>query len=356
MFSFLRNNFIEIIEWIADDDDLVLWKFPDSDRNIKNGAQLVVRPSQVAIFVNEGQIADLFGPGRHVLRTENIPILTQLKGWKYGFDSPFKVDVYFVAVRDFLGLRWGTATPAYMFDTDLNTDIPIRANGEYVVQVTDPKKFIRKYAGTASTKEIGAIEDDLRSLIVDKFEQKIAHFEGTARKLHMSKAQFSTQILEAVKAEVAIWGISLSKFIMRGPSLPKEIQAKLNASIGDLQSHRAEINKAKMTSQEDMGMMNQLAQMEAMKKSAEKGNYENFQMAQNQMMMQQMMMQEMMQKRSGMGGHFQQPQQQAPQERKQSKEEIMSTLKQLGELKEMGILSQEEFNQKKQELLARLMG
>ncbi|MCH2044620.1 MAG: SPFH domain-containing protein [Saprospiraceae bacterium] len=359
MFSFLRNNVIDIIEWVEEGNETILWKYPDSDRSIKNGAQLTVLPSQVALFVNEGQIADVYGPGRHVLRTENMPILSQLKGWKYGFESPFKVDVYYVSSRDFLKLRWGTPNPVIVQDTTLGMPVPVRSFGTYVLKVSDAKKFFSKYTGTARQKQIGEIEDDMREIIIAKFTEGLAHFDGNVMMIERNKSEVAKKVEQIVQEELSTWGLSVSKFSITSISMPPEIMEQIQKNLGDVMAHNTQLHKARSTGQEDMNKLNQLAQMDAMKTSAEKGNYENFQMAQNQMMMQQMMMQQMMQNRGGMGGNFQQQQpqqQQPPQEKKMSKEEIMNTLKQLGELKEMGILSDEEFNTKKQELLAKLLG
>lgn len=361
MFSFLRNNVIDIIEWVEEGNETILWKYPDSDRSIKNGAQLTVLPSQVALFVNEGQIADVFGPGRHVLRTENMPILSQLKGWKYGFESPFKVDVYYVSSRDFLKLRWGTPNPVMVQDTKLGVPVPVRSFGTYVLKVIDAKKFFTKYTGTSRQKQIGEIEDDMREIIVSKFTEGLSHFDGDVTMIERNKSQVAKKVEEIIKEELSTWGMTVDKFNITSISMPPEIMEQIKKNTSDMMSHSTQLHKARMTGQDDMNKLNQFAQMDAMKTSAEKGNYENFQMAQNQMMMQQMMMQQMMQNqgRGGMGGNFQQPQQQqqqAPQEKKMSKEEIMNTLKQLGELKQMGILSEEEFETKKKELLAKLLG
>jgi membrane protease subunit (stomatin/prohibitin family) len=147
LLDYLKSQFLEIIQWQDDSRDTISWRFPDEDKEIKRGAQLIVRESQVAQFLYLGQFGDTFGPGKHTLSTDNIPILSTLKGWKYGFESPFKADVYFVNTRLFTGNKWGTANPVMMRDTDFGI-VRTRAYGTYDFRVMDPKLFLREVAGT----------------------------------------------------------------------------------------------------------------------------------------------------------------------------------------------------------------
>src|SRR5215813_9963586 len=143
----IRGEFIDIVEWLDDSRDTFVWRFPRHDNEIKMGAQLVVRESQTAVFVNEGQIADVFTPGTYTLETQNLPILATLKGWKYGFHSPFKADVYFITTRLFTGNKWGTSNPVMMRDQDFGV-VRLRAFGTFDFRITEPKLFLREVAGS----------------------------------------------------------------------------------------------------------------------------------------------------------------------------------------------------------------
>ena len=164
----LKNELIDIIEWTDDSANTMVWRFPRHQNEIKYGAQLTVRESQQAVFVNEGQIADVFSPGRYKLETQNIPILSTLKGWKYGFNSPFKAEVYFINTKNFTDQKWGTKNPIMLRDAEFGP-VRLRAFGSFALKVTDAKKFIKEIAGTQAhftTEEIG---DQLRNLIVTRF-------------------------------------------------------------------------------------------------------------------------------------------------------------------------------------------
>ncbi|MEO8565170.1 MAG: SPFH domain-containing protein, partial [Betaproteobacteria bacterium] len=145
--DFIKKQFIDIIEWSDDSRDTLSFRFPDEDKEIKRGAQLIVRESQIAQFIYLGQFGDTFGPGKYALTTDNIPVLSDLKGWKYGFESPFKADVYYVVTRLFTGNKWGTANPVMMRDQDFGI-VRLRAFGIYDFHITDPKLFLKEVAGT----------------------------------------------------------------------------------------------------------------------------------------------------------------------------------------------------------------
>ena len=147
MMDYLKTQFLEIIQWQDDSRDTISWRFPDMDKEIKRGAQLIVRESQTAQFIYLGQFGDTFGPGKHTLVTDNIPILSTLKGWKYGLESPFKADVYFVNTRLFTGNKWGTANPVMLRDNDFGV-VRVRAFGTYDFRIIDPARFLRDVAGT----------------------------------------------------------------------------------------------------------------------------------------------------------------------------------------------------------------
>src|SRR5919106_371171 len=160
--DFLRGELLEIIEWTDDSRDTLSWRFPDEDKAIKNGAQLIVRESQVAQFVYLGQFGDTLGPGKHELITDNIPILSNLKGWKYGFESPFKADVYFINTRLFTGNKWGTANPIMMRDQDFGI-VRLRAYGTYDFRIVDPRMFLKEVAGTDDHFRLDEFADTMRS-------------------------------------------------------------------------------------------------------------------------------------------------------------------------------------------------
>ena len=145
--DFIKGELLEIIEWTDDSRDTLSWRFPDEDKAIKNGAQLIVRESQVAQFVYLGEFGDTFGPGKHTLTTDNIPVLTRIKSWPFGFNSPFKADVYFVITRLFTGNKWGTSNPVMLRDNDFGV-VRVRAFGTYDFKIVDPKTFLREVAGS----------------------------------------------------------------------------------------------------------------------------------------------------------------------------------------------------------------
>src|SRR5207237_4396355 len=167
------SQWIEIIEWLDYSADTLVYRFPVHNQEIKMGAQLVVRENQVALFLNEGQAADLFTPGTYTLTTQNIPIMTVLRGWKYGFESPFKAEVYFFNTRLFTDLKWGTANPVMMRDTDFGM-IRIRAFGSYATRIADPKLFFSTIVGTQSLTSTTDILRQLRSTIIPKLTDAIA--------------------------------------------------------------------------------------------------------------------------------------------------------------------------------------
>jgi membrane protease subunit (stomatin/prohibitin family) len=160
--DFIRSQFIDIIEWTDDSRDTLSFRFPDQDKEIKNGAQLIVRESQAVQFVYLGQYGDLFGPGKHSLTTDNIPILSRLKGWKYGFESPFKADVYYLTTRLFTGNKWGTSNPVMMRDQDFGI-VRVRAFGTYDFRIVEPPKFLKEVAGTDNHFRLDEFADVMRS-------------------------------------------------------------------------------------------------------------------------------------------------------------------------------------------------
>ena len=222
------SEFIDIIEWTDDTADTMIWRFPRHKAEIKNGAQLTVRETQVAVLVNEGQFADVYQPGRYELTTSNMPILTTLKGWKYGFNSPFKVDVYFVNTKQFLNLRWGTANPIMMRDPEFGP-IRMRAFGSYCFRVEpDPIKFIRNVAGTDGNFTTESISEQLRNFVITKFTDYLAESKIAALDLAANLNEFSSELTIALKHDFSEYGIELTKFLIENISLPEAVEEALD--------------------------------------------------------------------------------------------------------------------------------
>ena len=173
LMDFIKGELIDVIEWTDDSRDTLSYRFPDEDKAIKNGAQLIVRESQQVQFVYLGEFGDTFGPGKHTLTTDNIPILTRLKSWKYGFNSPFKADVYYVTTRLFTGNKWGTANPIMMRDDDLGI-VRARAFGTFDFKIVDPKLFLKEVAGSDQNFRVDEFADTMRSRIVSIFADALA--------------------------------------------------------------------------------------------------------------------------------------------------------------------------------------
>lgn len=225
----LMNEFIDIIEWLDDTPDTMIWRFPRYQNEIKNGAQLTVRESQVAVLVNEGQFADIYQPGMYTLTTSNMPILSTLKGWKYGFNSPFKVEVYFVNTKQFLNLKWGTANPIMMRDPEFGP-IRMRAFGSYCFRIDakDPTKFIKNVAGTDGNFTTDEINEQLRNFVITKFTDYLAESKIAALDLASNLNEFSTGLTTALQPDFGEYGIELTKFLVENISLPEAVEEALD--------------------------------------------------------------------------------------------------------------------------------
>ena len=198
------NEFIDIIEWTDDSNDTMIWRFPRYQSEIKNGAQLTVRETQVAVLVNEGQFADVYQPGRYELTTQNMPILTTIKGWKYGFNSPFKVDVYFVNTKQFLNMRWGTANPIMLRDPEFGP-IRMRAFGSYCFKIqSDPTKFMKNVGGTDGHFTTEEVSEQLRNFVITKFTDYLGESKVAALDLASNLNEFSQALTEGLK-DRRIW-------------------------------------------------------------------------------------------------------------------------------------------------------
>jgi len=221
------HQFIEIIEWLDPSRDTLVYRFPVYNQEIKMGAQLTVRENQVALFVNQGKAADLFPPGQYTLSTMNVPILTTLFGWKYGFQSPFKAEVYFFNTRMFPDLKWGTANPVMMRDGELGM-IRVRAFGSYVLRIADPKQFFATIVGTQGLTATPDILGQLRSLIVSKLSDAVAESHISALDLAASYDELAATATAKIAPEFATFGLELSKLVVENISLPPEVEAAID--------------------------------------------------------------------------------------------------------------------------------
>jgi len=222
-----KAELLDIIEWTDESTDTLVWRFPRFDNEIKYGAQLVIRQSQAAVFVNEGRIADVFPPGRYRLATENLPLLTTLLGWKYGFHSPFKAEVYFVNTRNFTNLKWGTKNPLIIRDSELGP-VRLRAFGTYVVRVAAPEKFINEIVGTSGHFTIDEIAEQLRNLIVTRFSDMLASSRIALSDLSASYNEISQELTSKIATEFSEYGIEINKFLVENIALPPEVESALD--------------------------------------------------------------------------------------------------------------------------------
>ena len=227
LFDKLRNEFIDIIDWTDNTNDTIIYKFPRYQNEIKMNAKLTVRESQVAVFMNEGVIADVFQPGMYTLSTQNMPILSTLKGWKYGFDSPFKADVFFVSTKLFRDQKWGSKNPIMLRDAEFGP-IRLRAFGTYAFRVNDAGKFLKEVAGTASEFTTDEVNEYLRSLAVSRGMESLAESNVPVLDLASHTAEVSAAITEKIKPEFNEIGLDLTKFLIENVSLPPEVEEMLD--------------------------------------------------------------------------------------------------------------------------------
>lgn len=242
LMDYLKGQFLEIIQWTDDSRDTLSWRFPDEDKEIKRGAQLIVRESQVAQFVYLGQFGDTFGPGKHDLVTDNIPILSTLKGWKYGFESPFKADVYFVNTRLFTGNKWGTSNPIMMRDQDFGI-VRVRAFGTFDFKVSDPKMFLKEVAGSDHHFRLDEFSDTMRSRIVSVFSDALATAKVPVLDLATRYSELGDALLPLINPiTTAKYGIEIASFILENASVPPEVEQAIDkrssmSAIGNLNEY-----------------------------------------------------------------------------------------------------------------------
>ncbi len=227
----LKGELIDIIEWTDSSQDTMVYRFERLGNEIKNGAQLTVRESQAAVFINEGKMADIFPPGRYTLTTQNLPILSTLKGWKYGFNSPFKAEVYFVNTKQFTSQKWGTPNPFYLRDADFGR-VTLRAFGTYSLKVTDPAVFIREVVGTDDNFSTSQIKEEMRSLIVTQFIDAIGESKLPLLDMAQNYKDISQFCEKTLKEEFKAYGLDITKFLISSINLPEKLQAKLDEGTG----------------------------------------------------------------------------------------------------------------------------
>lgn len=223
----LRSQFIEVIEWLDDSGNTLLYRFPVHGQEIKNGAQLTVRESQAAVFVFQGQIADVFSPGLYTIDGGNTPILTKLGAWKYGFNSPFKAEVYFINTKQFTDLKWGTPNPVMMRDADFGM-VRLRAFGIYSIRVVDPRALIKEIAGTNAHFVTEDIEGQLKRTLVSGFSDALGESKIAALDLASNYDELSKFTRNKLNDEFKSFGLELTKFVVENISLPAEVEAAMD--------------------------------------------------------------------------------------------------------------------------------
>lgn len=344
LMDFIKKQFIDVIQWTEDTDGVLAWRFPMQDMEIQNGAVLVVRPSQVAMFVNEGQIADVFGPGTHKLTTQTLPLLTNLKNWDKLFQSPFKSDVYFFSTRQQIDQKWGTAQPVTVRDPEFGA-VRLRAFGNYSYHIVDPAKFQTQISGTRDTYTVDDVDGQLRALILQNISESIAQSKIAFLDLAANQGMFAKALQETLSPLFVNYGLALDAMTVQNISLPDELQRILDQKIG-----------MGMVGN-DMGKFMQYQTAQAIPEmakgvaSGEGGGLAGAGMGMGAGMAFGQIMAQNMQAAST-AANAQAPAGAAP--AAQGVEDVMALLEKLGELKAKGVLTEEEFNAKKADLLKRI--
>lgn len=237
----IRSQFIEVIEWLDDSSNTLVYRFPVQGQEIKNGARLTVRESQAAVFVYQGQIADVFSPGLYTIDGGNTPILSKLGAWMHGFNSPFKAEVYFVNTRQFTDLKWGTSNPVMMRDADFGM-VRLRAFGNYSIRVTDPRALIREIAGTNSHFATDDIQGQLKRMLVSGLSDALGESKIAALDLASNYDEVSKFVKARLSDQFRSYGLELTNVVIENISLPEEVEAAMDRRtsmgvIGDAQRY-----------------------------------------------------------------------------------------------------------------------
>lgn len=235
LFDKIMGEFVDIVEWLDSTNDTIAYRFERYNNEIKMGAKLVVRPGQKAIFVNEGQIADTFDPGTHELTTQNLPILSTLKGWKYGFNSPFKAEVYFFNTRIFTNLKWGTPQPITVRDPELGA-VRLRAFGIYTIRVAEPAQLLQQLISTDGLFQVDEISDQIRNMIVTAFATWVSQTHISLYDFAAHYTELGDSMRAGIQQEISQFGLDLTKIWVQNIALPPEVETALDkrASMGIL--------------------------------------------------------------------------------------------------------------------------
>jgi len=343
LMDFIKKQFIDIIQWTESDNETLAWRFPMRDMEIQNGASLTVRETQMALFVNEGKAADVFGPGMVKLTTQTLPVLTYLKNWDKLFESPFKSDVYFFSTRQQLDQKWGTPQPITVRDKDFGA-VRLRAFGNYAFRIADPKLFFTEVSGTRDVYTVADLEGQLRALALQGISSAIAGSSVPFLDLAANQIEFAKALKTRLEPEFAKLGLALESATVQSLSLPDELQQVLDQRIG-----------MGMVGN-DMGKFMQYQTGQAIPKMAAGGGDGGGGGIAGSAMglgagvaLGQTLAQTLAQ-----GLNPNAAQAGAAGAAAASANDVMDTLEKLGELKSKGILTQEEFDAKKTELLKKL--
>ncbi|RZL96771.1 MAG: hypothetical protein EOP76_00350 [Variovorax sp.] len=348
LMDFIKKQFIDIIQWTESGDGTLAWRFPMAEMEIQNGASLTVRESQVAVFVNEGQVADVFGPGMYKLTTQTLPVLTYLKNWDKLFESPFKSDVYFFSTRQQVDQKWGTPQPITIRDKDFGA-VRLRAFGNYSFRIGDAKLFHTEISGTRDIYSVADLDGQLRGLVLQNISNAIASSGVPFLDLAANQIQFATALATQLVPEFAKIGIKLENITVQNVSLPEELQKILDQKIG-----------MGMVGN-DMGKFMQYQTAQAIPKFAEGSGNGGGGIAGDAMglgagvALGQVLAQNLAQGLTPNNGNAAAAATAAPAVAVVSAADVMTTLEKLGELKTKGILTQEEFDAKKADLLKKLV-
>ncbi|MCU4120320.1 SPFH domain-containing protein [Variovorax sp. N23] len=347
LMDFIKKQFIDIIQWTESGDGTLAWRFPMAEMEIQNGASLTVRESQVAVFVNEGQVADVFGPGMYKLTTQTLPVLTYLKNWDKLFESPFKSDVYFFSTRQQVDQKWGTPQPIAIRDKDFGA-VRLRAFGNYSFRIGDAKLFHTEISGTRDIYTVADLDGQLRGLVLQNISNAIASSGVPFLDLAANQIAFANALSAQLQPEFAKIGVKLEAITVQNVSLPEELQKVLDQKIG-----------MGMVGG-DMGKFMQYQTAQAIPKFAEGSASGGGGIAGDAMglgagvALGQVLAQNLAQGLNPNAAATAAVAAAAP-VTEISANEVMATLEKLGDLKTKGILTQEEFDAKKAELLKKLV-
>lgn len=345
LMDFIKKQFIDILEWTESQDGVIAWRFPMAQNEIQYGASLTVRESQMAVFVNEGKVADVFGPGMYKLTTQTLPVLTYLKNWDKLFESPFKSDLYFFSTRQQIDQRWGTQQPVTIRDKDFGA-VRLRAFGNYAYRVVDPKKFHTEISGTRDTYTVADLDGQLRGLMLQHISDAVARSGIPFLDLAANQIEFAKQIREATSPSFDAIGLKLEGVTVQNVSLPEELQKILDQKIG---MGMVGNDMGKFMQYQTAQAMPELAKGAA---SGDGGGIAGSAMGLGAgVALGQVMAQNLaagLQSSQAQGAAAAQPAAIRP-------DEVMATLEKLADLKAKGILTEDEFAAKKAELLKKLV-